>query len=265
MKISDALILAIDTETTGVDCESDRIVELGGAYVRGGYRWGPSLSSFVNPERMIPPEASRIHRITDEMVIDAPLWPVICQWLRAHIEAQPLVLAGYNILAFDLPLIHAENRRAGIDWRLPVPLDPYLFARWYHPERSSKLTSIAEFYGIKLPESEAHRGDADSIATALLLIAMVWAGYIPDDLEAALKKQGEIEAALIDERKRFGRWLYIDREDRETLRVAIQNNRGRAVRELDDSVLKKMMEYKEMTEEGRESIRRLVERQSALF
>ncbi|MEE2643291.1 MAG: 3'-5' exonuclease [Myxococcota bacterium] len=265
MKISDALILAIDTETTGTNCEQDRIVELGGAYIRGGHRWGPSLSSLVNPERMIPPESSKIHRITDEMVTGAPLWPVVAGWLRRHIEAQPLVLVGYNILSFDLPLIHAENRRAGIDWTLPTPLDPYLFARWYHPERQSKLETICDFYGVNLPKDQAHRGDADSIATALLLTAMVWAGYIPDDLEEAHRVQKKIHDELQVERARYGRWLYVDREDRETLRVGLMQNRGVALKSLDESVLKKMMEYKEMTSDGREALRRMVERQSSLF
>lgn len=55
--------ITFDTETTGIDPEVDRLVELAG--VCRGYE---HFSTLVNPERDIPPEARAIHHIGPEDV-----------------------------------------------------------------------------------------------------------------------------------------------------------------------------------------------------
>ena len=59
--------ITFDTETTGIDPEVDRLVELAG--VCRGYE---HFSTLVNPERDIPPEARAIHHIGPDDVKDAP-------------------------------------------------------------------------------------------------------------------------------------------------------------------------------------------------
>jgi DNA polymerase-3 subunit epsilon len=210
-KITEGMLLVLDVETTGTDPLSDSIVELGGAYVRGAQLYGDTLRSRVNPQRYISAEASRIHGITNEDVEKSPPWKTVSKWLQRHIErpageAPPLV-CGYNILHFDLPIINDENRRAELEWRLDPArvLDTYLFCRWFHPEHQSKLGSMCKVYGVGLPEDRAHSADADSAATALLTIAMIWAGYIPDDLEEALRLQAEIKEKMEADVERYGR------------------------------------------------------------
>ena len=57
-----------DTETTGVKYTEDRIIEIAA--------YDPSLNKtfceFINPKIPIPPEATMIHQITDEMIKNAP-------------------------------------------------------------------------------------------------------------------------------------------------------------------------------------------------
>ena len=76
MKLSEALVLSFDTETTGADPRSDRIVELGGAYLQGTTRLGPPLRALVNPGIYIPAGATNVHGIRNEDVSEAPPWPV---------------------------------------------------------------------------------------------------------------------------------------------------------------------------------------------
>src|ERR1035438_10633352 len=64
----------IDTETTGMDSKTDRIIEIGIVvfeYAAETGEVGPvvgHLSALEDPERPIPPEAIAVHHITDEMV-----------------------------------------------------------------------------------------------------------------------------------------------------------------------------------------------------
>jgi exodeoxyribonuclease X len=59
--------IIMDTETTGVDCETDRLVELAGVTLND-----VQFTTLVNPERDIPPEARAIHHISPDEVAYAP-------------------------------------------------------------------------------------------------------------------------------------------------------------------------------------------------
>jgi len=273
-KITEGMLLVLDVETTGTDPLSDSIVELGGAYVRGAQLYGDTLRSRVNPQRYISAEASRIHGITNEDVEKSPPWKTVSKWLQRHIErpageAPPLV-CGYNILHFDLPIINDENRRAELEWRLDPArvLDTYLFCRWFHPEHQSKLGSMCKVYGIGLPEDRAHSADADSAATALLTIAMIWAGYIPDDLEEALKLQAEIKEKMEADVERYGRGFYVDRKDPERLLIARGIHRGKCIFDMPPHYIQGVIkEWKptEISDEARELIKERTKRQEELF
>ena len=99
MKLTEALILTIDTETTGPDPKHDRIVELGGAYLQGGEQVGPMLRALVDPERYIPAGATQVHGIRNEDVEGMPKWP---RSVRAS-EAASRPCSG--LMRLQLPLL----------------------------------------------------------------------------------------------------------------------------------------------------------------
>lgn len=269
-KISDSLILAVDVETTGLSVTEDRVVELGGVYVKGGWRCGPPFCSKVNPERYIPIDATRIHGVAQEDVANAPTWKTVSRWFYQHLETADPIVCGYNILSFDAPMINAENERVGLDWRLDLErtLDPFIFCRWHHPEVQSRLGKICSFYGLELPEDAAHSADADSEVTALLVSAMVWAGYIPDDLELAFEQQSSFKAKMEADVVRWGRKLYVDRIDPEKLYIASGVYRGRCIDDLDESYIKRITtewSTDDMSEEARVYILERTRTQGVLF
>lgn len=103
-------IIFIDLETTGVETESDRIVQIGAIkYYPDGTTEEKDV--LVNPERDIPLEASEVHGITNEMVADAPTFKRISVAFRKWLEGCDF--AHFNGDSFDLPLINAELVRAG--------------------------------------------------------------------------------------------------------------------------------------------------------
>lgn len=268
--LSEALILAIDVETTGLSTERDSIIELGGVYVRGGWRCGPPFCSRVNPGRYIPVESTRIHGISQDDVEGAPSWKTVSRWFQQHLTEADPVICGYNILSFDALMINSENERAGLDWRLDLKriLDPFIFCRWHHPELPSSLGKMCAQYGLYLPEDEAHSADADSEVTALLVNAMVWAGYIPDDVEAALSEQATFADQMRRDTERWGRKLYVNRSDPDKLHIASGIYRGRCIDDLEESYLKRITQEwnaDDMSDEARSYIIERTRTQGVLF
>ncbi len=253
MKLTRALVLAIDTETTGPNPRDDRIVELGGAYLVGGKPYGAPLKTRVNPGVYIPAGATNVHGVRNEDVEHAPKWPAVAPSLRQHVHDPRAVVVGYNIIWFDVPVIDNENERHDIEWRMPVCLDPFVFACWHHRGlRSRRLAALMEArYDLLLPENRAHRADADALAVGLLAMAMVDEGIIPDDYTAAFARQAELQRLLAEEHARFGRYLYVDREDG-ALRIGLGKHTGTALEEAGEDYLKRLLGRPDVPDEARQ-------------
>lgn len=163
-------LVALDTETTGTDPETDRVVQIAAGWSEGVGYWlcRPHL---VNPGVPIPAEVTAVHGITDEMVADRPgpeesLRLVRMGLERAADQGHPVV--GHN-LAFDLTLLDRECRRH-LGEPLPeglIVLDTLvLFWRFSRTTGSRTLSKLAERHGIIFP---AHDAGADALASLRLL------------------------------------------------------------------------------------------------
>jgi DNA polymerase III epsilon subunit-like protein len=94
MSWKDGIITAIDVETTGLNPETDKIVEIGTAVMKQG-RITLRHGKIVNPGIPIPEEATKIHGIKDEDVKDAPLLEEISQKFIDHVQKADALVA-YN-------------------------------------------------------------------------------------------------------------------------------------------------------------------------
>lgn len=220
MSGSSLTFVAIDTESTGTDPHTARVVELGWCVFTDG---APGLAgrALFHPGGPIPPEASEVHGLTDAHVADAPpfaTWPRLREMLLSR------KLCGYNLLGYDGPLLAAEGRRAFGEEFVVGGLDPLVFVRWHLPELKGKLGVIAAHLGVSL--RDAHTAAADARAAGEVLVAMVRRGLIPEDRAEALRVQNEYAYAIAEERERWGYWIYLDRTDRKTLRAGCGRSRG---------------------------------------
>jgi DNA polymerase III epsilon subunit-like protein len=98
--------LFVDTETTGFGPLAE-IVDI--AVVDG--RGQLLLDSYVRPDGPIPPDATRVHGITDGQVAGAPRWDAVYPRLAALLPGRTVVV--YNA-AFDLEMVNQMNRRFGL-------------------------------------------------------------------------------------------------------------------------------------------------------
>ena len=64
-------MVALDLETTGLDAQSDAIIEIG-AVRFSGHRKEDEWSTLLNPRRPIPAFITQLTGITNQMVMHAP-------------------------------------------------------------------------------------------------------------------------------------------------------------------------------------------------
>jgi DNA polymerase-3 subunit epsilon len=123
MTTRDTIDLFWDTESTGLNVRSDHIISLSAV-------WGldddnvHEFHMLVDPGMAIPPDATRIHHITDSMVRGKPTCKQVIQkfsdWIedaRARTGAEKVNLISHNGADYDDLLLNNECRAN--DVRLP--------------------------------------------------------------------------------------------------------------------------------------------------
>ncbi len=166
----DLPVLVLDTETTGLLPESDRIVAIGAVRMHGPRLFRRrTIDMLVRPGRPIPLAASAVHRITDAMVADAPeiaeVWPQVLEALDG------LAAVGHHI-DFDLAMLKAAAERNGLPWLEPLALDTARLAAALDPtERDLDLAAVAQRYGVFA--TGRHTALGDSLVTAEIYVRIL--------------------------------------------------------------------------------------------
>ena len=157
-------LVVLDTETTGLDPERDRIIDI------GAVRLGPDLEvrdrfvTLVDPGVPIPLFITRLAGIADTDVRGAPAFPEAFAALRQF--AGDAVLVGHNV-GFDRDHLAAGARRAGLPPLANAWFDTLEAALLLYPELDRHaLAVLAAEFGI---ERQAHRAlpDAETAADVL--------------------------------------------------------------------------------------------------
>ncbi len=165
--------VALDVETTGLDPISGRVVEI--ALVQfifdpeGALLEERRFVSLINPKQPIPPEASRIHGITDAEVANEPLFGELAAQIVSLCEGR--VVVGHNI-QFDLGFIEQEFARNGLLSNLNEAADTFGLAKLAFPSMLSyNLGKLA--FSLGLESSAQHRALGDALTSMRLFAAAI--------------------------------------------------------------------------------------------
>ncbi len=101
--------IVLDTETTGLAPEEGhRVVEIGALELVHRVPTGEVWHSYINPERDMPPDAFRIHELSEAFLSDKPRFADIADEFLKFVGAAPLVIHN---APFDAGFLNAEFAR----------------------------------------------------------------------------------------------------------------------------------------------------------
>ena len=159
--------VVFDLETTGFGAKSNQIIEIGAVKVENR-QIVDTFSTFVNPERPIPFNITKLTSIDDNMVADYPNIDVI---LPKFLEfCGDSVMVAHNA-SFDMGFITQKSRERGYKTDFTV-IDTVSMARALLPELSKyKLDTVAKALGVSLENH--HRAVDDAGCTAEIFIKLL--------------------------------------------------------------------------------------------
>ena len=166
--------IVLDTETTGLEHrQGHRIIEIGCVELINRKLTGNNYHVYLNPEREIDQGAIEVHGITNEFLMDKPLFADIYQGMMDYLKGAELVIHN---AAFDVGFLDAEldkisaptdkiNDVCGVH-------DTLIQARKMFPGQRNDLDSLCRRYEINNSHRELHGALLDAEILADVYLAM---------------------------------------------------------------------------------------------
>lgn len=166
--------IVLDTETTGLEHrQGHRIIEIGCVELVNRKLTGNNYQVYLNPERDIDQGAIEVHGISNEFLLDKPLFSDIYSKLLSYLAGAELVIHN---AAFDVGFLDAELAKL----TSPIPQvndicsvhDTLLQARKMFPGQRNDLDSLCKRYEINNSHRELHGAllDAEILADVYLMM-----------------------------------------------------------------------------------------------
>lgn len=145
-------VIVLDTETTGLSCAENELIEVSAARLRGR-EVVDRFDTFVHPNGLIPPEITELTSITNADVAHAPRAEEAVAALEEFVQGCPVI--AHNA-TFDRSFI--ESVKGGVKVS-DIWIDSLALSRIALPRLSShKLATMAELFGCA---AVSHRASDD--------------------------------------------------------------------------------------------------------
>ncbi len=152
--------ILFDTETTGLDpLLGDRVVEIAAIELMNDLPTGRQFHRFIDPERDMPEDATRVHGLTRADLIGKPRFAEIVDELCAFLGDCPLV--AHNA-PFDFGFLNAEFARLGLPPLAPERMiDTLVLAKTRFPGLPNSLDALCRRFAIDLSARTTHNALLD--------------------------------------------------------------------------------------------------------
>lgn len=163
--------IVLDTETTGIG-EGHRIIEIGCIELIDRKITANNFHVFINPERLVDPEAFKVHGITDGFLKDKPKFATIFSSLIKYIKGAELIIhnAPFDVGFLDREFSKMTNAQKTLD--ICGVFDTLVLARKKHPGQRNSLDALCKRYGIDNSNRQLHGALLDAELLAWLYLAM---------------------------------------------------------------------------------------------
>jgi DNA polymerase-3 subunit epsilon len=187
--------VVLDTETTGLEVgKGHRLIEIGCIELLERRPTQRKFHRYLNPQRAIDEGARVVTGISDEFLLDKPLFAQIADDLLEFIGDAELIIhnAAFDLAFLDAELANADPRHGSLSGRAKV-LDTLALAREKYPGQKNSLDALCRRLGVDNTHRELHGALLDAELLADVYLAMT-AGQGDLGLSSAVFRVAPIRA-----------------------------------------------------------------------
>ena len=163
--------IILDTETTGLSAEKDRIVEIACVELSNYNPTQNIFHTFINPEIKVSEDAFRVHGYSDEFLSTKPKFKDVVQNFINFIKDKKLIIHNAD---FDLGFLNNEFKRLNLKPILKSNiLDTLQIARSKFPGVGNSLDALCKRFKINTDAREKHSALLDCHLLSKVYIELV--------------------------------------------------------------------------------------------
>ena len=162
----------VDTETTGIDKKTERLLEVACIEVIDRKTTGLQLHQYINPEQEVGEGAFRVHGISWEKVKHEPVFAEVADQIIEMLKGR--IFVAHNA-PFDMGFLNEEFKRAGYDFQIGRDvevLDTLSLAKKIYPGQKNSLDALCTRLSIDRSSRVLHGALLDTQLLVQVYIAM---------------------------------------------------------------------------------------------
>ena len=142
--------IILDTETTGLEVQQGhRIIEIGAVLLNDRKKSEQHFHTYLNPSRLIDEEASKVHGIMNEDLLDKPYFEEVAEEFLEFVDGSTLVIHN---AAFDVGFLNNELKLASSKYPMLEEIceieDSLALAKDKFPGQRNSLDALANRFDI---------------------------------------------------------------------------------------------------------------------
>jgi len=142
--------IILDTETTGIEVQQGhRIIEIGAVLLNDRKKSEEHFHTYLNPSRLIDEEASKVHGIMNEDLLDKPYFEEVAEEFLEFVDGSTLVIHN---AAFDVGFLNNELKLASSKYPMLEEIceieDSLALAKDKFPGQRNSLDALANRFDI---------------------------------------------------------------------------------------------------------------------
>ena len=210
----------LDTETTGLSADKDRIVEIACIELSNHIPTKNIFHTFINPETKVSADAFSVHGYSDEFLSKKPKFKEIVKNFLDFIKDKKLVIHNAD---FDLGFLNNELRRLNVKPILKSDVvDTLQIARSKFPGVGNSLDALCKRYKINVEAREKHSALVDCHLLSKVYIELIDKKELTLDLE--LSNKGDNDQMRLNNENRQGIIVPISPEKFEEYKKFLKKN-----------------------------------------
>ena len=210
----------LDTETTGLSADKDRIVEIACIELNNHIPTKNIFHTFINPETKVSADAFNVHGYSDEFLSNKLKFREIAKNFLDFIKDKKLIIHNAD---FDLGFLNNELRRLNIKPILKSDVvDTLQIARSKFPGVGNSLDALCKRYKINVEAREKHSALVDCHLLSKVYIELIDKKELTLDLE--LSNKGNNDQMRLNNENRQGIIVPISLEKMEEYKKFLKKN-----------------------------------------